>query len=274
MYSALDSWCNCLFTTVIIEALPEHLSRAAKLPFMATFVLVHGAWQSTGTWDLLAPFLEKHGHTVITPVLRGLGTDRDRLSRDITLQQHIEEVSLELSKLRERVVLVGHSYAGMIIRGVIESNPTQVQRLVFLDGFIPEDGQSVLDLLPPATVAYFREVAREHGDGWRLPGGESQLDLWGLKPGEARDFVRARLCDFSLRCFEEPLRLSANRKASIPATFVAGIAEGYPARPIFEPFAKKARAYGWDVAEIETGHDCHVERPEEVANILLSAALP
>jgi pimeloyl-ACP methyl ester carboxylesterase len=182
-------------------------------------------------------------------------------------------VSLEFSKLPERVVLVGHSYAGMIISGVVESNPTQVQRLVFLDGFIPEDGQSVLDLLQPATGAYFREVAREHGDGWRLPGGESQLDLWGLKPGEARDFVRARLCDFSLRCFEEPLRLPANRKASIPATFVAGIAEGYPARPIFEPFAKKARAYGWEVAEIDTGHDCHVERPEEVANILLSAAV-
>ncbi len=241
------------------------------LAAMSTFVLVHGAWQSTGTWDLLAPVLENRGHRVITPVLRGLGTDQGRLSRDITLQQHIEDVSLELSKLPERVILVGHSYAGMIISGVVESNPTRVERLVFLDGFIPENGQSVLDLLPLATGAYFREVAREHGDGWRLPGGEGQLDLWGLKPGEARDFVRARLCDFSLRCFEDPVRLPVNRKAGIPATFVAGVAEGYPARPIFEPFATKARASGWDVTEIETGHDCHVERPEEVANILLSA---
>jgi pimeloyl-ACP methyl ester carboxylesterase len=264
---------KCLFTPVIIETLSEHLYRAAKLARMSTFALVHGAWQSVGTWDLLAPLLRKHGHGVITPVLRGLGTDQDRLSRDITLLQHIEDVMLELSKLNERVILVGHSYAGMIISGVIESNPTQVQRLVFLDGFIPEDGQSVLDMLPAATGDYFREVAREHGDGWRLPGGEGQLDLWGLKPGKARDFVRARLCDFSLRCFEEPVRLPANRKAGMPATFVAGVAEGYPARPIFEPFAKKARTSGWEVVEIDTGHDCHVERPEEVANILLSAAL-
>jgi pimeloyl-ACP methyl ester carboxylesterase len=169
-----------------------------------------------------------------------------------------------------RVILVGHSYAGMIISGVVEINPTQVRRLVFLDAFIPDDEESVLDLLPSEIGTYFRSVARDHGDGWRLPGGEGQLDLWGLKPGEARDFVRARLCDFSLRCFEEPLRLPANRKASIPSTFVSSVAEEYPARPFFAPFSAKARALGWKVVELNTGHDCHVERPGEVANILLN----
>jgi pimeloyl-ACP methyl ester carboxylesterase len=239
---------------------------------MSTFVLVHGAWQSTGTWDLLLPLLRDRGHRVITPVLSGLGTDQSRLSRDITLGQHIADVSRELSKSTQPVILVGHSYAGMIISGAAETNPNQVQRLIFLDAFIPEDGQSVMDLLPPETGAYFRSVAREHGDGWLLPGGEGQLDLWGLKPGEAREFVRARLCDFSLRCFEEPVHLPANRKAAIPATFLASVAEGYPARPFFAPFAEKARTCGWTVAELNSGHDCHVERPAEVANILLSAA--
>lgn len=239
---------------------------------MATLVLVHGAWQSNGTWDLLAPVLEKRGHRVITPVLSGLGTDRSRLSPEITLQQHVEDVLVELSKSQDRVIVVGHSYAGMIISGVAERNPTQVRRLVFLDAFIPEAGQSVLDLLPPEIGTHFRGVARDHGDGWRLPGGEGQLDLWGLKPGKARDFVRARLCDFSLRCFEEPLPLPANRKASIPATFIASVAEDYPARPFFAPFAAKARALGWEVAELNTGHDSHVERPGEVADILLAAA--
>jgi pimeloyl-ACP methyl ester carboxylesterase len=239
---------------------------------MSTFVLVHGAWQSTATWDLLAPLLEKQGHRVMTPVLSGLGTDRGRLSQHLTLRQHVEDVSLELSGSPEPVILVGHSYAGMIISGVVEANPSQVQKLVFLDAFIPDDGQSALDLLPAEIGAYFRDIAREHGDGWRLPSGEGQLDLWGLKPGEARDFVRARLCDFSLRCFEEPLGLPANRKSTVPATFVSCVAEGYPARPFFEPFAGKARASGWEVAELQTGHDCHVERPGEVANILLSTA--
>ena len=238
---------------------------------MSTFVLVHGAWQSIGTWDLLVPLLKEHGHKVITPVLTGLGTDEDRLSGDITLRRHIEDVSQTLAALQE-VLLVGHSYAGMIISGVVEANPTKVKRLVFLDAFIPEDGQSVLDLLPADIGAYFRDVAQNKGNGWRLPGGEGQLDLWGLEPSDARDFVRARLCDFSLRCFEEPLPLPTNRKATIPSTFIAGVAERYPARRFFKPFAEKARFSGWQVAELETGHDCHVERPREVADILLAAA--
>jgi len=240
---------------------------------MSTFVLVHGAWQSTGTWDLLTPLLEKHGHRAITPVLSGLGNDQSRLSPDIGLRQHVEDVTRELSGLPEPVILVGHSYAGMIISGAVEANPTQIKRLVFLDAFIPDNGQCALDLLPPEIGAYFRNVAHEHGDGWRLPGGEGQLDLWWLKPGEARDFVRARLCDFNLRCFEEPLDLPVNRKAATPATFVSCVGEGYPARPFFEPLARKARASGWDVAEVKTGHDCHVERPGEVAHILLSSSL-
>ena len=74
-----------------------------------------------------------------------------------------------LSELSE-VILVGHSYAGMIISGVAEINPAQVQRLIFLDAFIPDDGQSVLDLLPPPIGDHFREVARKQGNGWRLPG--------------------------------------------------------------------------------------------------------
>ena len=241
---------------------------------MSTFVLVHGAWQSNGTWDLLVPLLEKPGHRVLAPILSGLGTDQSRLSPDITLGQHVEDVSRQLANLPDPVILVGHSYAGMIISGVAETNPTRIKRLVFVDAFIPENGQSVLDLLPPEMGARFLNIAREHGDGWRLPGGEGQLDLWGLKPGEARDFVRARLCDFSLRCFEEPLCLPANRKAGIPTTYVSCVAEGYPAKPFFAPFAAKARASGWEVAEVKTGHDCHVERPGEVATIFLSATAP
>jgi pimeloyl-ACP methyl ester carboxylesterase len=236
-------------------------------------MLVHGAWQSAGTWDRLVPLLEKHGHKVVTPMLSGLGEDQKRLSPDITLRQHVEDICSELAKAADdKVILVGHSYAGMIVSGAVETNPARVRRLVFLDAFIPEDRQSVLDLLPPETGSYFRDIARQHGEGWRLPGGEGQLDLWGLKAGEARDFVRARLCDFSLRCFDEPLSLPHNRKASMPATFVTCVAEEYPARPFFAPFAAKARASGWDVKELNTGHDCHVERPSEVANILLSAA--
>ncbi|MGA9306861.1 MAG: hypothetical protein WBW31_15765, partial [Candidatus Sulfotelmatobacter sp.] len=66
---------------------------------MSTFVLVHGAWQSAATWDRLTPLLEKQGHKVNTPVLSGLGADQGHLSADITLKQHVEDVSRELSRL-------------------------------------------------------------------------------------------------------------------------------------------------------------------------------
>lgn len=239
---------------------------------MSTFVLVHGAWQSAATWDCLVPLLQRQGHQVLTPILCGLGTDQNHLTPDVTLYRHVEDVSTCLTALDNKAVLVGHSYAGMVISGATELHPNRIERLVFLDAFVPEDGQCVLDLLPPDIGAYFRSVAREHGEGWRLPGGEGQLDLWGLRPGEARDFVRERLCDFTLRCFEEPLCLPENHKVRTPATFVSCVAEDYPARPFFEPFAKKARAFGWQVNEVKTGHDCHVEQPGEIAKILLSAS--
>jgi len=213
--------------------------------------------------------LQQRGHTVVTPILSGLGADQDRLSADTTLSQHVKDVCNAVSGSAD-VTLVGHSYAGMIVSGVAEAHPEKVQRLVFADAFIPEDRQCVLDLLPSDIGVHFRKVAQNQGSGWRLPGGEDLLDLWGLVPGEEREFVRARLCDFSLRCFEEPILLQANRKASIPGTYISCVAQNYPARPFFEVFADKARACGWDVAKLNTGHDCHVERPSEVAQILLA----
>ena len=130
---------------------------------MSTFVLVHGAWQSSGTWDFLSPLLKEHGHRVITPILRGLGTDQSHLTSDVTLLQHVDDVSTELASVGDKAVLVGHSYAGMVISGAVESHPTKIQRLIFLDAFIPEDGQCVMDLLPPQICALFRKVAQEHG---------------------------------------------------------------------------------------------------------------
>ena len=241
---------------------------------MPIFVLVHGAWQSAATWDLLTPLLQEQGHTVVTPILSGLGTAETLLSPDVSLAQHIRDVCSELLKFKQPVVLVGHSYAGMIISGVAEQVPSMVEHLVFLDAFIPNDGQCALDLLPTEIGRYFQSIAREHGAGWRLPAGEGQLDLWGLNPGEARDFVSARLCDFSLRCFQEPICLPNDRKSRLPGTFVSCVADGYPAKPFFQPFADTALSYGWHVIQMDTGHDCHVERPREVANVLLSISLP
>jgi len=237
---------------------------------MATFVLVHGAWQTAATWDLVAPKLQAAGHRVVIPLLRGLENDSSALS-SAGLQTHIDDVlgSLARDNLRD-VILVGHSYAGMIIGAVAEHAPQRLDRLVYVDAFVPSDGQSAMDLFPPAFADRFRQRADKEGEGWLLRPGEATLDGWGLKPGAARDFVKARLSDFSIRCFSEAVRLPTNAAAKFRRAYVACVAEGYPARVVFKPFGDRAKQEGWNYHELPTGHDCHVEAPEAFVSILLS----
>jgi pimeloyl-ACP methyl ester carboxylesterase len=238
---------------------------------MATFVLVHGAWQTASTWDLVVPKFLQAGHRVVVPRLRGLENEGVALSSAISLRTHIDDVREVLAgENLDRVVLVGHSYAGMVITGVAEQMPDRLDRLVYVDAFVPDDGQSVLDLLPSTVVEMFRQVAGKSGAGWRLRGGESQLDMWGLKPGAERDFVQSCLSDFSLRCFEEAVRLPTNAAAKIHRTFLACTASEYPARSLFQRFSDRARSEGWAHFELPTGHDCHVEQPEAFVSKLLA----
>ena len=166
------------------------------------------------------------------------------------------------------MILVGHSYAGMIITGVAESVKERLARLVYVDAFIPGDGQSALQLMPGTISDRIPRQARTDGDGWRLLGSEKRLDLWGLKEGPARDFVRSKLCDFSINCFEQPLKLPTNAAAALDRTYIACVGEGYPARPSFARFAERAKAEGWGYYELPTGHDCHVEMPEAFCELL------
>ncbi len=238
---------------------------------MATFVLVHGAWQDASTWDLIVSQLRNAGHRVYQPTLTGLGSHGRHLTPEVNLETHIRDVlgALEFERLQE-VTLVGHSYAGMVITGVAERARDRLARLVYVDAFIPDDGQSAMQLLPAAIQQAFREQATTEGEGWRLRGSERQLDLWGLKEGSARDFVRSKLCDFLLNCFEQPVNLATNAAAAIERAYIACVAEDYPARVVFQQFADRAKREGWRYHELPTGHDCHVEAPEEFSRMLLN----
>ena len=237
-------------------------------PAHSPIVLVHGAWQTAATWDLAAPLLRAAGHLVVCPELTGL-EGRGDLDETIKLDTHIDDVVRALaSDNLERVVLVGHSYAGMIITGVAEQAADRVAALVYADAFIPLDGLAVMDLLPEVFRTAFRNQAKNEGGGWRLPASERQLDLWGLQPGPVREFVKARQSDFTVNCFEQPIALPANAAAALPRGYVACTAEQYPAKVAFAPFAQRARAEGWQYHELPTGHDCHAEMPEAFASIV------
>jgi pimeloyl-ACP methyl ester carboxylesterase len=267
----------CLVTLVRLSILLmqvdplQHRIAATEGSQMTKFVLVHGAWQTASTWDLVIPKLRAVGHEVWIPPLTGLENDANLLTPAIGLQTHIDDVVgfLTHENLQD-VTLVGHSYAGMIITGVAENALHRLNRLVYVDAFIPRDGQSALNLLPETVVQSFRQQAENTGAGWRLKAGEGQLDMWGLKAGPARDFVRSRLSDFSLNCFREAIQIPENAAAKLPRKFIACVAEGYPARRIFQQFGDRAKQESWDYDELATGHDCHVEMPDAFVSSLLA----
>ena len=236
------------------------------------FVLVHGALQTAATWDLVVPVLAAAGHEVHTPLLTGTEGRGFELTSEVTLDTHIDDVVrfLEGRDLQD-VILAGHSYSGMVITGVAERARKRIEHLIYVDAFIPDDGQSALQLLPPSIQQMFRDQAKAEPDGFRMRPTESLLDVWGLKPGPARNFVRARMSDFSLNCFAQPIALPSRAATTLDRTYIVCVADGYPARAAFEPFARRARAEGWHYHELPTGHDCHVEMPNEFASLLVSS---
>jgi pimeloyl-ACP methyl ester carboxylesterase len=232
-------------------------------------VLVHGALQSAATWDLVAPRLTHSGRPVFVATLTGLEGDGS-LSEAVRLDTHVDDVValLQGSNLSQ-VVLVGHSYAGMIITGVAERAGHRIGHLVYVDALVPQHGQSAMDLLPQPTRDAFRKLAEE-GGGWRIRPNDGFLDLWGLEEGAAREFVKARTCDFTIRCFEQPLEAPTDRAGTLPRTYIASVKRDYPVKAVFDPFAARARREGWSYHELATGHDGQAEMPDAPSELLLN----
>src|SRR6476620_7093518 len=107
-------------------------------------VLVHGAWHGGWCWQRVVDRLTAKGRTVFAPTLSGVGERSHLASETITLQTHIDDIVNEMKwKDLDRVVLVGHSYGGMVITGVAERMHDRIAAIAYLDAFIPADGQSM-----------------------------------------------------------------------------------------------------------------------------------
>jgi pimeloyl-ACP methyl ester carboxylesterase len=213
--------------------------------------------------------LERAGRRVVIARLTGL-EDAAALTEAVTLDTHIHDVValLQREDLSE-VILVGHSYAGMIVTGVAEHAREQIGHLAYIDALVPDDGQSAMGTLPEPTQDTFRALAAE-GGGWRIRPNEHFLDLWGLEEGAARTFVQSHLVDFTINCFSQPLHAPTHAAHSIPRSYLASVKPGYPAKALFDPFAARARREGWGYAELPTGHDAQAEMPQAVAEWLLA----
>jgi len=130
---------------------------------MATYVLVHGAWHTGRGLEPVAASIAAAGHTVFTPTTKG---NRPGDSKTIGLSEAIRSIVdyLAVSDLKE-IILVGHSYGGMIITGVADKMPHRIRRLVYWNTFVPNNDESVSDMLPPEYIALLDAIASERGDG-------------------------------------------------------------------------------------------------------------
>lgn len=134
---------------------------------MSTFVLVHGSCHGGWCWKKVTPILRKSHHEAYTLTLTGLGERSHLVSRDVSLNTHIQDVTqvFEYEDL-SGVILVGHSYGGLVISGVAEEMANRIKRLVYLDGYIAEDGKSAFDLIPGLKEIYEKRAIYEHGKEW------------------------------------------------------------------------------------------------------------
>jgi pimeloyl-ACP methyl ester carboxylesterase len=228
-----------------------------------TFVLIHGAWHGGWCWRRVSTILRRAGHEVHAPSLTGLGERKHLAGGRIDLDTHIQDVVglIEMEDLRD-VVLVGHSYGGMVITGAADRIPSRLARLVYLDAFVPENGKCLLDYVVPERAARMRHEGDRSGFVTPPP-----MSLWGLTAQQDLDFVGPREVRHPYATMCQPIRLlNLMEWRTIPKTFVFCSS---PATGSFDQFAAKYRSDpAWRFHELKTGHDAMVLMPEEVARIL------
>jgi pimeloyl-ACP methyl ester carboxylesterase len=229
-----------------------------------TFVLVHGAWHGGWCWRRVAPLLRRAGHDVLTPSLTGLG-DRAHLSHpDIDLDTHIQDIVMliEMEELND-IVLVGHSYAGMVITGVADWVPSRISRLVYLDAFVPEDGKAQMDYMLPERAALVKKEGEETGMVNPMP-----LALFGVTKPEDVAWASQHIVKHPYQTMAQPIRLTNQTAFSrLQKTFIYCSS---PASGAFNRFAEKLRNDpAWQFFEIKCGHDVMIIDPEALAKVLL-----
>jgi len=220
-------------------------------------VFAHGAWG--GGWDYksMEAILERQGYDVYRPSLTGLGERAHLNSPDVDMDTHIMDIVnvLEFEELKD-VILVGHSYGGMVITGVAHRVPERIAHLVYVDAILPKDGESVFGLGDPEGEAFVVGLAEERGDGWKIP------PYW---PEVGKDVAHP------LETFRQPIVLGNPDAEEIPATYVLTY-EGEPEADGFYKYAGGAKERGWGYEELVTGHNPQRTLPNEYAEILVAVS--
>ena len=218
-----------------------------------TFVVAHGAWSSAWAWKKMHPLLTARGHRLVVPTYTGLGERVHLANPAIDLDTHITDVvnAMFYEDLRD-VTLIGHSYGGMVSTGVADRARERIVRLVYLDAFVPDDGQSFFDVTGQGD-----QVRANAVNGWLVPPNPLPPDT---SPEDVAWAMPRRL-HHPLKSLEQPLVLTQG-PLTLPRHYI------HCTKSTFQRFADKAKTEGWTVHELDSSHNPHITVPEALAALL------
>jgi pimeloyl-ACP methyl ester carboxylesterase len=222
---------------------------------MATFVLVHGGFSGGWIWKSVRAYLETEKHRVYTPTLTGLGERSHLISPILDLDTHVLDIVnvLRFEELGD-VVLVGNTYSGMVITGAADRCPDRVAHLIYVDAFVPENGESVFDLVTPSLRSQLLAQANTQGDGWRVS---------PLSDGDPRRVA------MPLKTMQQPIYLSKAPDIPVKRTFIRCTD---PRSPSIDSSDERVRqAPGWQYLELKTSGRAATQAPKQLSQMLVNA---
>lgn len=231
---------------------------------MGTYVLSHGGWGGGWEWKTVADRLQEAGHDVYRPSLTGLGDRVHLATPEVGLSTHVQDiVSLFDAERLQEVTLCGHSYSGMVITGAAAKLGDRIHHLVYMDGFVPEAGESIFDVSPEPMVEVMLEIMETEGDGWKIP---LPFPIPEDAPPELVEYLTRASTPMPVKCFTDSLA-EVPVDFSFPVTYIrcTQVEEG----DALGAFAERARLRGWPVIPVDSPHDVQFHAPEELARILL-----
>lgn len=228
-----------------------------------TFVLVHGAWHGGWCWRRVADILEKQGHKVFAPTLTGLGERSHLLTKDVNVSTHITDIVnvLKFEDLKD-VVLVGHSYGGLVISGVAEQAGDRISSIIFLDAFLPENGDSLLEKSSPAFKSAIEAALGRNEASFKAP----PAAAFGVADEKDQAWVNSKTTPQPIGTYGEKATYTGGRDKIAKKAYIR--AEGYKS-PTFDANVANVKSKpDWKLAEIQTGHDVMVIAPEQLVTLL------
>ena len=243
--------------------------RRGRLVIPQSFVLVHGAWHGGWCWRRVADALRAAGNVVFTPTLTGLGERAHLLQPGLTIEDFATDVAnvIEAEEL-QRVILVGHSFAGGPISVIADRMPEALKCLIYLDAVLLENGQSAFSKLESRIVAQRIKLAQETSQGLTIP--PPPPAAFGVTETGDSAWLQRRLTPHPLNSYQEPIRLDHLLGNGVKKTYIA--CTDPPYQPLVPTHEWVRRQTGWQYVEFPSGHDAMVIRPEALTEVLIGCS--